>query len=157
MRTLRIAAGAEAASFAVLLGNLLTTHTQAITTLVGPLHGTAYLVAIAAASMAPSAASTGARWRAAIPGVGGLLALRQIRNPSREANLSPATPRKADVMDDAHGELPFPRTDIALSAMRFVQEDPAILNHSMRTLGGRLALAEATSTAELPRPAKPKD
>lgn len=43
--------------------------------------------------------------------------------------------RKADAMDDAHGELPFPRTDIALSAMRFVQdiEDPAIFNHSMRT------------------------
>lgn len=87
LRTLRIAAGVEAASFAVLLGNLLTTHTQAITTLVGPLHGTAYLVAIAATSMAPSAAPsaapTGARWRAAIPGVGGLLALRRIRNRSR--------------------------------------------------------------------------
>lgn len=25
-------------------------------------------------------------------------------------------------MDDAYGELPFPRTDIALSAMRFVQD-----------------------------------
>nr|WP_107393281.1 hypothetical protein [Streptomyces agglomeratus] len=78
MHMLRIAAGAETASFAVLLGNLLTTHTQAITTLVGPLHGTAYLVVIAATSMAPSAASTGARWRSAIPGVGGLLALRRI-------------------------------------------------------------------------------
>ncbi|MFD7239853.1 hypothetical protein ACFWAT_31665 [Streptomyces syringium] len=83
MRMLRIAAGAEAASFAVLLGNLLTTHTQAITTLVGPLHGTAYLVVIAAASMVPSAAAPGARWRAAVPGAGGLLALRRIRNGSR--------------------------------------------------------------------------
>jgi len=83
---LRIAAGVEAASFAILLGNLLTTHTQAITTLVGPVHGTAYLVVIAAASMAPSASSGGARWRAAIPGVGGLLALRRIRNthPAQE-------------------------------------------------------------------------
>ncbi|MEU9117362.1 hypothetical protein AB0D04_37880 [Streptomyces sp. NPDC048483] len=83
LRTLRIAAGVEAASFAVLLGNLLTTHTQAITTLVGPLHGTAYLIAIAATSMAPPAASPGARRRAAIPGVGGLLALWRIRNRSR--------------------------------------------------------------------------
>ncbi|MCX4820463.1 hypothetical protein OG883_11205 [Streptomyces sp. NBC_01142] len=83
VRTLRIAAGAEAASFAVLLGNLLTTHTQAITTLVGPLHGTAYLVVIAVTALASSAASQGARWRAAIPGVGGLLALRRIRNRSR--------------------------------------------------------------------------
>lgn len=83
MRTLRIAAGAEAASFAVLLGNLLTTHAQAITTLVGPLHGTAYLVVIAVTFLASSAASPGARWRAAIPGVGGLLALRRIRNRSR--------------------------------------------------------------------------
>ncbi|MFG2196965.1 hypothetical protein [Streptomyces sp. NPDC048639] len=85
MRTLRIAAGAEAASFAVLLGNLLTTHTQAITTLVGPLHGTAYLVVIAVASTAPSAASPGVLWRAAIPGVGGLLALRRIRNRPRRS------------------------------------------------------------------------
>lgn len=37
----------------------------------------AYLVVIAATSMAPSSALTGARWRAAIPGVCGLLALRQ--------------------------------------------------------------------------------
>ncbi|WP_058043328.1 hypothetical protein [Streptomyces roseifaciens] len=80
---LRIAAGVETASFAVLLGNLLTTRTQAVTTLVGPLHGMAYLVALAATSMAPSAASTGARWRAAIPGVGGLLALRRIHIRTR--------------------------------------------------------------------------
>jgi hypothetical protein len=80
VRTLRIAAAAEAASLAILLGNLLSAHTQAVTALLGPLHGTAYLVVIAATSMIPPAASPGARWRALIPGVGGLLALRRIRN-----------------------------------------------------------------------------
>ncbi|WP_431042890.1 HD domain-containing protein [Streptomyces sp. P1-3] len=36
---------------------------------------------------------------------------------------------------DALGELPFPRTEMALNAMRFAKgiEDPAIFNHSMRT------------------------
>ncbi|MEV0374473.1 hypothetical protein AB0I10_32590 [Streptomyces sp. NPDC050636] len=83
VRTLRISAGAEAISLAALLLNLLTTHTQAIATLLGPLHGTAYLVAIAATWMVPPAASSGARWHALIPGVGGLLALRRIRNRAR--------------------------------------------------------------------------
>ncbi|MEV5123709.1 hypothetical protein AB0K49_13150 [Streptomyces decoyicus] len=80
---MRITADVEAAAFAVLLGNLLTTRTQAITTLVGPLHGMAYLVVLAAASVASSAASTGARWRAAIPEAGGLLASRRIHIRTR--------------------------------------------------------------------------
>ncbi|MFJ8666539.1 DUF3817 domain-containing protein [Streptomyces sp. NPDC093600] len=82
VRTLRIAAGAEAVSLAVLLGNLVTTHTQSVSALIGPLHGTAYLVVIAAAAMIP-AAPPGTRWRAAVPGVGGLLALRRIADRSR--------------------------------------------------------------------------
>ncbi|GAA2354770.1 hypothetical protein GCM10010404_03570 [Nonomuraea africana] len=82
VRTLRIAAGIEAASLVILLGNLLTTHTRAITSLVGPVHGTAYLVVIMAALLAPSASSSGIRWRAVVPGIGGLLALRQMRTHS---------------------------------------------------------------------------
>ncbi|MEU9994131.1 hypothetical protein ACGFYP_29240 [Streptomyces sp. NPDC048370] len=85
MRTLRIAAGVEAASLVALLVNLLTTHTPAVSTLVGPLHGTAYLVTIAAAWPAPGAAATGARWLSVIPGVGGLLALRRLQGGSRHA------------------------------------------------------------------------
>lgn len=80
---LRIAAGAEAVSLVVLLANLFTVHTQAITSLIGPLHGTAYLVVIAATWLTPAPASSGARWRAVIPGVGGMLALRRIRRISR--------------------------------------------------------------------------
>lgn len=36
---------------------------------------------------------------------------------------------------DAYGDLPFPRTDLAITAMRFARdiEGPAIFNHSMRT------------------------
>ncbi|MBN3929171.1 hypothetical protein IQ279_05870 [Streptomyces verrucosisporus] len=79
MRTLRIAAGAEAATLAVLLANLLTVHARPVTSLTGPLHGTAYLVVIAAAWQATTAADTGARWYALVPGVGGLLALRRLR------------------------------------------------------------------------------
>ncbi|MCI2418146.1 DUF3817 domain-containing protein [Saccharopolyspora sp. K220] len=81
VRTLRIAAIAEAASLAVLLINLLTAHVRTITTLVGPLHGMAYLVTIAMTFATTAAAS--ARWYAVIPGIGGLLVLRRIRSHSR--------------------------------------------------------------------------
>ncbi|MET9378167.1 hypothetical protein ABZX98_29220 [Streptomyces sp. NPDC002992] len=80
MRTLRLAAGAEAASLVVLSANLLTVHTPAVSSLVGPLHGTAYLVVIAATWQASDAAASGARWASLVPGVGGLLALRRLRN-----------------------------------------------------------------------------
>jgi hypothetical protein len=76
---LRIAAGLEAVSLAVLLINLFTAHVPAISALVGPVHGTAYLGAIAATWLAQAAAH-GARWRAVIPGVGGLLAVQRIRS-----------------------------------------------------------------------------
>jgi len=81
MRALRIAAAVEAGSLAVLLGNLVTVHTPAITSLGGPLHGTAYLVVIALTWL--GSAAPGTRWRAAIPGIGGLLVLRRI-GPDRE-------------------------------------------------------------------------
>ncbi|RVX41253.1 uncharacterized protein DUF3817 [Nonomuraea polychroma] len=94
MRTLRIAAVVEAVSLMVLLINLFATHIKAISSLVGPLHGMAYLVVITATVLAPATASSGARWRAAIPAIGGLLALWQLRDRSRASNPSPATPRR---------------------------------------------------------------
>ncbi|WP_223779075.1 hypothetical protein [Streptomyces sp. 135] len=78
MRTLRFAAAAEAASLVLLLGNLFTVHAPALSALLGPLHGTAYLVVIAATWTAASAAAPGTRWRALVPGVGGLLVLGRI-------------------------------------------------------------------------------
>ncbi|MEV5542436.1 hypothetical protein AB0L13_37000 [Saccharopolyspora shandongensis] len=73
---LRIAAGVEAASLAILLLNVFTAHLSPITSLGGPIHGMAYLVTIAATFLIPAPQS--ARWLAIIPGIGGLLALRRI-------------------------------------------------------------------------------
>lgn len=78
MRTLRIAAAVEAISLAALLLNLATVHTKAITALGGPVHGMCYLTVIVCTWMTPTATPT-ARWLAAIPGIGGLLALRRIQ------------------------------------------------------------------------------
>ncbi|WP_409236697.1 hypothetical protein [Streptomyces sp. PA5.6] len=78
VRTLRIAAVVEAASLVLLLANLLTVHARPLSSLLGPLHGTAYLVVIASTWMLPSASTPGVRWRAIVPGVGGLLVLRGI-------------------------------------------------------------------------------
>ncbi|MEU6820544.1 hypothetical protein ABZ921_07945 [Streptomyces atriruber] len=84
MRTLRVAATVEAASLALLFANLLTVHARPLSGLLGPLHGTAYLVVIAATWMLPSTASPGVvRWRAVVPGVGGLLVLRGVERADR--------------------------------------------------------------------------
>lgn len=77
MRTLRIAAAVEAASLAALLINLATVHTEAVTALGGPVHGLCYLTVIACTCMTPDATPT-TRLFAAVPGIGGLLALRRI-------------------------------------------------------------------------------
>jgi hypothetical protein len=74
---LRIAARVEALSLLVLLANLATAHVQWIATMVGPLHGCAYLLAIGAVLQATR--DRRARWLAVVPGVGGLLAERSIR------------------------------------------------------------------------------
>ncbi|MFE9751186.1 hypothetical protein ACFYOT_40300 [Saccharothrix saharensis] len=80
MRALRIAAAVELLSPAVLLVNLVTVHAKPVTSLAGPVHGTAYLAVIAATALFPGV-SAGTRWRSAIPGVGGLLVLRRIPRP----------------------------------------------------------------------------
>ena len=83
MRLLRTAAGVEFFSLLVLLGNLATVHVPWVATLLGPLHGCAYLLVIGA-----TVAATGrvrARLLAVVPGVGGLLALRALRLEPRTA------------------------------------------------------------------------
>ncbi|MFC3997639.1 DUF3817 domain-containing protein [Nocardiopsis sediminis] len=77
MRALRAAAAIEAASLVVLLANLLTVHAPAVSSLTGPIHGTAYLAVIATTLAA--APSRAARWCALIPGIGGLIALNLAR------------------------------------------------------------------------------
>ncbi|MEB3369590.1 DUF3817 domain-containing protein [Saccharopolyspora mangrovi] len=72
MRALKIAAAAEAVTLALLLLNLVTVHAPELSSLLGPVHGTAYLITIAAAL---STISTRARWLSLIPGIGGVLVL----------------------------------------------------------------------------------
>lgn len=80
LRLLRIAATVEAASLAVLLINLVTVHLAPVASLLGPIHGAAYLLVIGSA-LSARPAGLGARLLALVPGIGGLLALRRISPP----------------------------------------------------------------------------
>ena len=75
LRRLRLASWAETVSLLVLLVNLATAHASAVASLMGPVHGTAYLATIAAAFLLPLPRRT--RLLTLVPGVGGLLALRR--------------------------------------------------------------------------------
>ena len=76
LRWLRLASWAETVSLVVLLVNLGTVHVAAVASLMGPVHGCAYLATIATASLLPLPPR--ARWLTVVPGVGGLLALRRV-------------------------------------------------------------------------------
>lgn len=78
---LRIAARVEALSLLVLLGNLATVHVSWIATLLGPLHGCAYLLVIG--TVLQTTHDRRARWLSLVPGIGGLLAERR-RNAIEE-------------------------------------------------------------------------
>ncbi len=84
LRWLRLASWAETVSLLVLLANLATVHVASLASLLGPVHGCAYLATIATAFLLPLPRST--RLRTLVPGIGGLLALR------RAAAASPAPP-----------------------------------------------------------------
>ena len=76
LRLLRIAAIVEVISLAVLLTNLATVHVPEVASLLGPVHGCAYLLVIGATfSLTRSA---GARMLAVVPVAGGLLVLRRL-------------------------------------------------------------------------------
>jgi hypothetical protein len=74
---LRVAARVELVSLLVLLANLVTVHARAVATLVGPLHGCAYLLVIGSTLAATRRGRP--RLLALVPGVGGLLAERRMR------------------------------------------------------------------------------
>ena len=82
LRHLRIAAHAEFISLAILLANLATAHLKPISSLIGPAHGCAYLFVVGATWNLKRAATT-TKATALIPGIGGLLALRQLNSPRR--------------------------------------------------------------------------
>ncbi|WP_324604629.1 DUF3817 domain-containing protein [Streptomyces sp. NRRL S-337] len=76
-RHLRIAAHAELVSLIVMLANVFTVHVKPISSLMGPTHGFAYLFVVIA-TWRPKQAPAAAKVLAVVPGIGGLLALRQL-------------------------------------------------------------------------------
>jgi hypothetical protein len=80
LRPLRIAARAELISLIIMLANLATAHLKPISSLMGPTHGCAYLFVVAATWRLTSATTT-TKAVAVIPGIGGLLAMRQLNPP----------------------------------------------------------------------------
>lgn len=79
-RHLRIAAHVEVTPLVIMLANLTTAHLKPISSLMGPTHGCAYLFVVAATWRLKQAATT-TKATAVIPGIGGLLALRQLNPP----------------------------------------------------------------------------
>jgi hypothetical protein len=85
LTALRLAAHAEAVTLLALLVNLATVHAGAVSSLCGPLHGSAYLAVLALAWLSPETAAPGVRPRAFVPGIGGLLVLAGVRRRSGTA------------------------------------------------------------------------
>ncbi len=89
-RPLRLAALIELASLLLLLANLATVHVPEVASLVGPVHGCAYLVVVGATLR--ESRDGPARLLAVVPGIGGLLAIRRIHRTlgrrSRHARLN---------------------------------------------------------------------
>jgi hypothetical protein len=77
MKVLKIAAVVEAVSVCLLFLNLFTVHWPAVSSVLGPTHGTAYLVTIVTA-LTTAGASTRAKVLSFVPAIGGYLALRNL-------------------------------------------------------------------------------
>jgi hypothetical protein len=88
---LRTAAAVELGSLAVLLVNLATMHLPPVSSLVGPLHGCAYLFVVVAAARDAGCDPIG-KALAWLPGIGGLLVLRRLTRTPRE-KAAPGSPR----------------------------------------------------------------
>ncbi|WP_314173719.1 DUF3817 domain-containing protein [Streptomyces winkii] len=91
-RHLRFAARTELISLIVMLANLFTVHLKPVSSLTGPTHGCAYLFVVIATWRLGQATTT-AKVLALVPGIGGLLALRQLdradtTRPRREGVVS---------------------------------------------------------------------
>ena len=92
LRPLRIASSLEPISLAILLINLAFGNARQVAALVGPIHGCLYLFVIIATARDPR---TNGQTTAlsVVPGVGGLLALRQLKRVDAGWGApSPATP-----------------------------------------------------------------
>jgi hypothetical protein len=76
-RLLRAAALVEFLSLILLLANLATVHWPPVASLLGPVHGCAYLYVIGATLRTTRDLRT--RLAAAVPGIGGLLVSRRLK------------------------------------------------------------------------------
>jgi hypothetical protein len=76
LRLLRTAALVELLSLVLLLANLATVHWPPVASLLGPVHGCAYLFVIGATLRVTADLRT--RLLAVVPGIGGLLVLRRL-------------------------------------------------------------------------------
>ncbi|AGZ45780.1 hypothetical protein [Actinoplanes friuliensis] len=86
---LRITALVELGSLILLLTNLATVHWPGVASLLGPVHGCAYLLVIG--STLREARSLRTRLCAFIPGFGGLLVVRRLSTggPGKDVSMSP--------------------------------------------------------------------
>ena len=82
LRWLRIAAAVEAISLKLLIINLVTAHLPAVTSVIGPIHGGAWLATIAIAFLIPIPPVP--RWTSILPGIGGLIALHLTTRPRQD-------------------------------------------------------------------------
>jgi hypothetical protein len=82
LRVLKVAAAVEAVTVCLLFLNLFTVHLPAVSSALGPTHGTAYLVTIVTA-LSTTGASTRAKVLSFVPVIGGYLALRNLSVQAR--------------------------------------------------------------------------
>lgn len=87
-RPLRIAATAELTTLIVLLTNLATAHLPSVSSVAGPAHGCAYLFTVIAVAR-DTLRTPRAIVLSLLPGVGGLLALRQLTRTATESEAQP--------------------------------------------------------------------
>ncbi len=77
LKVLKIAAAVEAVTVCLLFANLFTVHWPAVSSALGPTHGTAYLVTIVT-TVSTTGATTRAKVLSFAPAIGGYLALRDL-------------------------------------------------------------------------------
>lgn len=96
---MRIVSSLEFLSLVVILTNRFTIHSPAVTSSGGPIHGLLYVSTIVMALLLPFPRS--AKWLAAVPGIGGLLALRRAgRVAAARAVAVPTTPPQEIELDE---------------------------------------------------------
>ncbi|WP_258724986.1 hypothetical protein [Cellulomonas sp. NS3] len=82
LRALEVLSALETVTVLVLLGNLATVHADAVTSTLGPVHGSLYL-AVATTALLGRDLLPRTRVLALVPAVGGVLTLVNVRREAR--------------------------------------------------------------------------